>query len=177
MGVREPSTAPTTYGIWWRSWNSCAYCISIHSGTGRPVDDFLEQIFLMARQIWETTDWLDDRPILYKSAMHCIEFHVASLEIDTTTFTWIRMATCMSVSCVRKSGARVLHKYSKVEMFIRMRPLNSLTLNEPNKVWLKNLGRCNPRSWAHRRRGRLPLYSLNPWSASVMKPNCCHCHN
>ena len=53
------------------------------------------------------------------------------------------------------------HKYSKVETSIRMRPLNSLALNEPNRFWSKNFGLCNPRSWAHKRRCCLPLDNLN----------------
>ena len=101
--------------------------------------------------------------------MHCIELPVANFKIETTTFTWTWMAKRMLVSCLCKSDARVLHKYSKVETFIRIRSLNSLALKLPNKFWSKNPGLCNPRSWAHKRRWCLPLRSLKSWSASVNK--------
>ena len=130
----------------------------------------------MARQNWKTASWLNDRPIMYKSAMHCMKLPVANLEIDTTIFTWTGMAKRMFVSRLCKSGAIVLHKYSKVETFIHMCPLNSLALNEPNTFWSRNPGWCNPRSWAHRRRCCLPLHSLNPCSASVIQPSCCECY-
>ena len=86
------------------------------------------------------------------------------------------MAKRNLVSCLCKSSARVVHKYSKVETSIRMRPLNSLALNEPNRFWSKNLGLCNPRSWAHKRRCCLPLHNFNPCTASV-KPICWQCHS
>lgn len=50
-------------------------------------------------------------PILYKFAMHSIELHVTNLDIDTTILTWTGMADHMFVSCLSKSGARVLYKY------------------------------------------------------------------
>ena len=78
------------------------------------------------------------------------------------------------MSCLCKSGARVVHKYSKIETSIRMRPLNSLALNEPKRFWSNNHGLCNPRSWAHKHRCCLPLHNFNPCIASV-KPNCCKC--
>lgn len=65
--------------------------------------------------------------------MPLIELLVANLEIKTTTFTMIGMAKHMLVSHLCKSGARVLHKYSKVATFIHIRSLNSLALNNPNK--------------------------------------------
>lgn len=43
------------------------------------------------------------------------------------------VANRMFVFCLRNNGAGVLHKYSKVETSIRIRPLNSLALNNPNK--------------------------------------------
>ena len=125
----------------------------------------------------EIASWLEDKPILYKSVMHYIKLPVANMEIDTTTITRTGMAKRNLVSCLCKSGPRVLHKYSKVKMSIRMRPLNSLSLNDPNRIWSKNHGLCNPRSWAHKRRCCLPLHSLNPCNASVKQPNCCQCHN
>jgi hypothetical protein len=69
----------------------------------------------MAPQNWEIASWSEDRPIMYKSAMHYMKLPVANLEIDTTTFTWTVMAKRMLVSCLCKLDARVLHKYSKVE--------------------------------------------------------------
>ena len=104
-----------------------------------------------------------------------MELSVANLEIETTIFTWTGMAKRNLVSCLCKFGARVVHKYSKVETSIRMRPLNSLALNEPNRFWSKNPGLCNPRSWAHNRHCCLPLHNFNPCIASD-KPNCCQCH-
>ena len=131
----------------------------------------------MAPQSSETTRWLENRPILYKSAMHYMELPVANLEIDTAIFIWTGMARRNLVSCLCKSGARVLHKYSKVDTSIRMRPLNSLSLNDPNSNWSKKPGLCNPRSWAHKHRCCLPLHNLNPCNASVKQPNCCQCYN
>ena len=151
-------------------------CISFHSGRRGPVDEFTEQIFFMAPQNWKTASWLEDMPILYKLAMHCMELSVANLEIDTTTFTWIGIAKRNLVSRLCKCGARILHKYSKVESSIRMRPLNSLALNEPNRFWSKNPGLCNPRSWAHKHRCCLPLHNFKPCHASV-KPIYWPCHN
>ena len=139
--------------------------------------NFLSKFFFIAPQNWKTATWLEDSPIRYKSAMHCIELPVANLEIDTTTFTSTGMAKRMLVSCLFKSSARIPHKYSKVETSIRIRPLNSLALKLPNKFWSKNPGLCNPRSWAHKRLSCLPLRSLRPWSTSVKQPNCCQCHN
>ena len=130
----------------------------------------------MAPQNWETASWLEERPILYKSAMHNMELPVANLKIATTTFTWTGMAKRNLVSCLCKSGVRVVHKYSKVETSICMRPLNSLALNEPKRFWSKNPGLCNPRSWAHKRRCCLSLHDFNPCIASV-KPICWACHS
>ena len=138
--------------------------------------NFLSKFFFIAPQNWETTSWLEDRPMRYKSAMTCIELHVANLEIDIATLICTGMAKRMLVSCLRKSGARVPHKYSKVKTSIRIRPLNSLALNEPNRFWSKNPGLCNPRSWAHKRCECLPLLSLKAWSASVKHCICCQCH-
>ena len=153
MGMWEPSTAPTTYGIWCRSWNSSAY-FSIITRVGHLMN-FLNKFVFIARQNWETASWLDERPILYKSAIHCIEILVANLEIATTTFTWTRMVNRMYVSCFCKWDARVLYKYSNVKTSIRMRPLNSLALNEPKRFRSKKPGWCKPLSWAHNRRCRL----------------------
>lgn len=108
--------------------------------------------------------------------MHCIELLVANLEISTSTFTWTGMVKCNVVSCLYKSSARVVHKYSQVKTSIRMRPLNSLALNEPKKLWSKNPDLCNPRSWAHKRHCCFPLHNFNPCTASV-KPICWACHN
>ena len=152
-------------------------CILLHGGRWRPVDEFPKEVFFfMATQNSDIAIWLDDRPIMYKSAMHCMELPEANLVIDTTIFTCTGMARRMFVSRLCKSGARLLHKYSNVETSIRMRPLNSLELNEPNKFWSKKPGLCKPRLWAHSRRCRLPLHSLNPCNASVMQHSCCQCH-
>ena len=139
--------------------------------------NFLSKVFFKAPQNWEIARWLEDKPILYKSAMHYMELPVANLEIDTTTFTWTGMAKCNLMSCVCKSGARVQHKYSKMKMSIRIHPLNSLLLNDPNRIWSKNPDLCNPRSRAHKRRCSLPLNNLNPCNASIKQPNCCKCHS
>lgn len=52
--------------------------ISLHNGRKMLLDEFLEHICFYGNT---------ELGILYKSAMHCIELHVANLEIDTTTFT------------------------------------------------------------------------------------------
>ena len=123
MGMCEPSTAPTTYGIWCKSWNSCAY-LSIVAGVGQLMN-FLSKFFFMAPQNSETACWLDERPIRYKSAMHCMELPEANLEIDTATFTWTGMAKRMFVSRLCKSGARIttqvlkcgdIHTHSPLEL-------------------------------------------------------------
>ena len=113
----------------------------------------------------------------YVRAMHCIKLHVTNLEFDIATFTWIGMAKRKLVSCLCKLGTIVLHKYSEVKTTIHMRHLNSLALNEPNKLWLKNHGLCNPRSWAYKRRCYLLLHNLNPCSASVRQTIYCQCHS
>ena len=173
MGMCEPSIAPTTYGIWCKSWNSCTY-LSIVAGPGQLMN-FLSKIFFMAPQNCEIACWLDDRPILYKSTMHCIELPEANLIMDTATFTWTGMAKRMFVSRLYNSGARMPHKYSNEETSIRILPLNSLELNEPNKLWSKKPSLNKPRSWAHNRRRPLPRHCLNPCKASVMQQSCCQC--
>lgn len=102
-----------------------------------------------------------------------MELPMANLDIDTATFTWTGMVPRMFVSCLCKSGVRVLHKYSKVDTSILMRPLNSLALNKPSKIWSKNPGWCSPLSWAHSLRSRLPCRRLNPYSAIAMLHICC----
>ena len=124
----------------------------------------------------DTANWLVERPILYKSAMLCMELPVASLEIDTATFTLTGIADLMLVSCLRKVGARVEHQYSNVETSIRMRPLNSLALNEPTRLRSKNPGCCNRLSWAHKRQGRLARTRMNPYTVIHMEHICCQCH-
>ena len=138
--------------------------------------NFLSIIDFMAPQNWDTASWLVKRPILYKSAMLYMELPVANLDIDTTTLTWTGMANRMFVSCLCNNGARILHKYSKIETSIRIRPLNSLALNDPSKFWSKKPGWCIPLSWAHNRRGHLPWSRMNPCSARVMQQSCCQCH-
>ena len=105
-----------------------------------------------------------------------MELPVANLEINTTTLIWIGMVDCIFVSCFYKKHARMEHKYSNVEMSIRMRPLNPLALNDSSKFWSKKLGYHNPLSWAHSHRGRLPCTRLNTCTASVMQQSCCQCH-
>lgn len=166
MRIWEPSTTPTTYGIQCISWNPCAYFF-IMRGVGHLMNFFSKLVFI-ARQNWEIVTWLEERPILYQSGMHCIELHVANLEIATATFTWTGMANRMFVFRLCKSGARVLHKYSDVDTSVRMRPLNSLAVNESKRFWSKKPGRCKPLSWAHNRRCCLPFSSLNPMH--------CKCH-
>ena len=172
IGIWEPFTAPTTYGMWCRSSNSCAYLSIIGEG---QLMNFVSNFFI-ALQNCETTIWLEDRPIRYKSAMHCIELPVANLEIDTATFTWTGMTKRILVSCLNKSGARILHKYSKVETSIRIRPLNSLALKLPNMFWSKNPGLCNPLSWAHKCRWCLPFPRLRAWSPTLNHSICCQCY-
>ena len=108
----------------------------------------------MAPQNYNTADWLEERPLLYKSAMFCMELHVANLVMDTATLTWTGRANRIAVSLLCSNGARVLHKYSKVEMSIRIQPLNSSALNDPNKFWSKKPGWWRPCSWAHNLRCR-----------------------
>ena len=137
---------------------------------------FFNKIDFTAPVNWETTSWLVERPILYKSAMLLIELHVANLNMDTATFTWTGTAKCMLVSCLVRKGARVLHKYSNVDTSMRIRHLNSLALNDPNKFWSKNPGRCNPLSWAHNLRGQDARSRRKPCIAIVTQHSSCHCH-
>ena len=129
----------------------------------------------MARQNSKTACWLNERPILYKSAMHCIELPEASLVIPTETFTWTGMAKRMFVLRLCNFGARLQHKYSKVETCIRILPLNFLELNEPNKFWLKKPCLNKPRSWGYNYRRPLPPQRLSPYKASVIQQSCCEC--
>ena len=54
--------------------------------------NFFSKFFFRAPQNWETASLLENKPILYKSAMHCMELPDANLKIDTATFTWTEMA-------------------------------------------------------------------------------------
>ena len=65
------------------------------------------------------------------------------------------------VYCLCNEGARLKLKYLNVEMSIRMRPLNSLALNDPSRFQSKNPGYRNPLSWAHRCQGHLTRIRLN----------------
>ena len=137
--------------------------------------NFFKMIDLIASTNW-VTDWLVERPILYKSAMFCIELHVANLEIVTATFTWIGIGDRMFVPCFCIDGANIEHKYSNVEMFICMRDLNSLALNEPRRFRSKNSGYPIPLLWAHIRLSRPAHTRLNPSAATVTQHICCQCH-
>ena len=133
-------------------WNSCAnFPITVGEG---HLKNFRSKIDFTAALNWKTASWLVDRPILYKSAILCIELHVASLDMNTATFTWTGTASRMFVSFLCMAGASVLHKYSNVNTSMRIRPLNSRVLNEPKRFWSKNPGRCKPLSWAHKHLGR-----------------------
>ena len=101
----------------------------------------------MALINWGTAYWLVKIPILYKSVILCIELSVTNIDVDTTTFTWTGTASRMCIFYLVKKGGRVLHKYSNIDTSMRIRPLNSLALNNPNKFWSKIPGRCNPLSW------------------------------
>ena len=123
-------------------------CKFVHQSGRRHLMNFLSIIIFMEVLNWETASWLVERPILYKYAMLCMELPVANLEIDTATLIWTGMVDRIFVSCLCKKRARVEHKYSNVETSIRMRPLNSLALNDPSKFWSKKPGCRNPLSWA-----------------------------
>ena len=82
----------------------------------------------------------------------------------------------MLVSYLCNEGARVEHKNSNVETSIRIRPLNSLALNEPSKFRSKNPGCPNPLSWAHKRRGLLTRPTVNLCNIIDMNAICCQCH-
>ena len=158
-----------THHIWYLMEVLEFLCKFIHNGGRKPSDEFLEQTRFYS------ASWPVKRPILYKYAMLCMELFVANLKMNTTILTWTGTANRMFISCLCKNGARVLHKYSNVDTFMRIRPLNSLALNDPSRFWSKKPGRCNPFSWAHNRRGRGPWSRMYPSSARVMKQSCCHC--
>ena len=108
--------------------------------------------------------------------MLCIELPVANLDMDTTTFTWTGKANHKCVSFLVSAGARVTHKYSNVDMFMCIRPLNSLALNDPNKFWSKKPGQCDPLSWAHKLRGRDARSRWWLCSAKTRQHSWCHYH-
>lgn len=101
----------------------------------------------------ETGNCLVYKPILYESAMFCMDLHVANLGMTTATFTWTGIADRMLVSCLCIEGARVEPKNSNVETSIRIRPLSSLALNDLSKFRSKKPGCYNPISWADKPRG------------------------
>jgi hypothetical protein len=117
-----------------------------------------------------------DKPILYKSAMLCIKLHVVYLGMKTATFTWTGTGDRMLVSCLSMTDARVKYKNSNVETSIRIRPLNTLALNDPSKFRSKKPGCCNPLSWAHKRWGLLARASTKPCTAIDMQHICCQYH-
>ena len=174
MNMCEPSTAPTTYGMLCKFWNFCAN-LSITMVEGHLIN-FLNNINFMAPLNWETATWLVEKPILYKWAMLCIKLLVANLHMDTVTFTWTGTANRMFVSYLVMKGARVLHKYSNVDTSMRIRPLNSLALNDLNKFWSKKPGWWNSLSRTHTLRGRDARSHWQPCIANTRQHNWCHCH-
>ena len=80
----------------------------------------------------------------------------------TATLIWTGTAKRMLVSCLCMAGASVDYKNSNVETSIRIRPLNSLALNEPSKFQSKNPGSNNPLSCAHKRRGLFVRVAISP---------------
>ena len=131
IGMCDPSTAPTTLGIPCKFSNSLAYLLIV-AVEGHLIN-FFKRTDLIAPVNCVTASCEVERPILYKSAMVCIELTVANREIATATFTYTGIAGRMFVSCLSNDGTRVEHKYSKVDTSIRMRDLNSLALKEPRR--------------------------------------------